>query len=66
MDLIPKLNLRLLEVVAVVYLLLPLTVPSVLVPFELVLLKLIVTSAAISAVLLLGEFDSFYSEKTIK
>ena len=66
MDLIPKLNLRLLEAVAVVYLLLPLTVPSVLVPFELVLLKLIVTSAAISAVLLSGEFDSFYSEKTIK
>ena len=66
MDLIPKLNLRLLEAVAVVYLLLPLTVPSVLVPsvlvpLELILLKLIVTSAAISA-----EFDSFYSEKTIK
>ena len=65
MDLIPKLNLRLLEAVAVVYLLLPLTIPYVLVPLELVLLKLIVTSAA-SAVLLSGEFDSFYSEETIK
>ena len=65
MDLIPKLNLRLLEAVAVVYLLLPLTIPYVLVPLELVLLKLIVTSAA-SAVFLSGEFDSFYSEETIK
>ena len=65
MDLIPKLNLRLLEAVAVVYLLLPLTIPYVLVPLELVLLKLIVTSAA-SAVFLSGESDSFYSEETIK